>query len=77
MKHQKKIIAAASIAFTLLLTAAQANVVENGRSKDLTANNTQGEALSFCQRYPLLCVGTDNNGGGKEPGTKYESLRTS
>tara|TARA_B100001063_G_scaffold244727_1_gene278323 strand:- start:5093 stop:5326 length:234 start_codon:yes stop_codon:yes gene_type:complete len=77
MKHQMKIIAGVALACSFLLTAVQAEVVEEPRSKDLTANSSEGAVSSFCQRYPLLCAGTDNNGGGKEPGTKYESLRNS
>lgn len=77
MKLQKLSIVALAVIGSFSATAS-AEVKESESNKDLKASTSEGEGFDFCKSFPWACMGTDSNGGGKEPGKKVnESLRNS
>lgn len=68
MKNQKVIVASLAVVGVLAGFGISAKTDTGSQGKDLKATSEEGAGPSFCELYPALCVGTEGNGGGKEPG---------
>lgn len=67
MKLQKLSIMALAVIGSLSATAS-ADAQKVVSDKDLKVSTSKGEGFDFCTEFPWVCVSTDSNGGGKEPG---------